>query len=239
MLIPGINFKNSPTLPSATWPNSSAETTLTMLDAKRCSLIAIAAPSISFEAPTLNSESFTMPVSLSLTEVFWTAARSKSRCTVAPAVTSTGSLCTSRPVKNTRTLTGPAGTPENRYCPDESVNVSSCVPSIVSRAFSRYSPLRVLMTRPSMVPFAADWADAGDTVSHAIKTNRLTRSAASEEYFIVGKVWETAEGVVGSRVGRTLQFQTRKIIGARTNHKKSGFVVAESPPACSLFCSTL
>ena len=194
MLMPGINFRNSPTLPSATWPNSSAETTLTMLDAKRCSLIAIAAPSISFEAPTLNSESFTTPVSLSLTADFSVASRLKSRCTVVPSVTTTVSVCTSKPVKNTRTFTAPAGTPEKRYWPEESVNVSIPVPSIVRRAFSRYSPLRVLRTRPSIVPLAVAWANAGDAVRHAMRTNRLKRRAANEGYFIKGKGRETVEG---------------------------------------------
>src|SRR5687767_6961064 len=45
--IPGTDFRTSATLPVATGPNSSAATTFNELGAKRCVLIAIAAPSIS------------------------------------------------------------------------------------------------------------------------------------------------------------------------------------------------
>ena len=55
---------NSATLPSGTSPNSSVETTLRRLGAKRCSLIAMAVPLISRESPTTNASSFTgAPVS--------------------------------------------------------------------------------------------------------------------------------------------------------------------------------
>ena len=59
MVTPGRNFKNSPTCPSATVPNSSVDTTVLRLAAKRCSLIAMAAASISFEVVTTNVASFT------------------------------------------------------------------------------------------------------------------------------------------------------------------------------------
>jgi hypothetical protein len=56
IVIPGRYFRKSPGLLSSTEPNSSAETTFTMLGAKRCSLIAMAAPAISFEVATTNSD---------------------------------------------------------------------------------------------------------------------------------------------------------------------------------------
>ena len=60
MLMPGTNLRNSPTLPSATAPNSSVETTLRMSGAYRCSLIAIAAAAISREVATTKSASRTV-----------------------------------------------------------------------------------------------------------------------------------------------------------------------------------
>ena len=158
IFMPGRYLKNSPTLPSPFAPNSSAETTFFMLGAKRCSLIAIAAPDISFDVATTNSLSFTTsparPGSLRRAP----ASRLKSRCAVVPPVTTIDSVCTSSPVKKTRTRAGPEGTLVRRYCPLASVKVSSPVPSTVTRARSTYSPLRTLSTRPSTMPVARDWA---------------------------------------------------------------------------------
>ena len=45
-------------LPSATWPNSSVETTFLILGAKRCSLIASAEPAISRDTSVTNRSSW-------------------------------------------------------------------------------------------------------------------------------------------------------------------------------------
>jgi hypothetical protein len=59
IVMPGRNFMNSATLPSGTKPSSSVATTVRRFGAKRCSLIAIAAPSISFDDATTNRSSRT------------------------------------------------------------------------------------------------------------------------------------------------------------------------------------
>ena len=88
---------NSPTLPSAIVPNSSAETTFMTFRAKRCSLMAMAAPSISFEEATVKASSFTIseagaPLSGALAEIVM------SYGTVCPAGTTTCPVWSPRPV---------------------------------------------------------------------------------------------------------------------------------------------
>ena len=83
---PGRYLRNSVTLPSATAPNSSVETTFLMLAAKRCSLIAMAAPLISRDSPTVNWASFTMSPRAA---VVVPAAREMSCVAVWPTVTRT------------------------------------------------------------------------------------------------------------------------------------------------------
>ena len=99
---------NSPILPSAIVPNSSADTTCMMLRAKRCSLIAIAAPSISFDDEITKVSSCTTsppafgaaPPPVSVT----------SRTTRSPAATATCSVCVPRPVKKIESFAVPTGT---------------------------------------------------------------------------------------------------------------------------------
>jgi len=88
---------NSPMLPSAMVPNSSAATTLTMLRAKRCSLMASAAPSISLEEATTNSPSFTTSAAAPA-RPRPSAPKVKSRWAAWPAATATPAVCTGRPV---------------------------------------------------------------------------------------------------------------------------------------------
>ena len=57
---PGINLRNSPTLPPRTSPKESAERTFLMFAAKRCSLIARDFPSVSRSEVTTKLPSFTM-----------------------------------------------------------------------------------------------------------------------------------------------------------------------------------
>jgi hypothetical protein len=59
--MPGRNFMNSATLPSVTSPKASVATTFLILDAKRCSFVANASPSVSFEADSTKAFSFTVP----------------------------------------------------------------------------------------------------------------------------------------------------------------------------------
>jgi hypothetical protein len=146
MVMPGRNFITSPGVPSTIVPNSSAATTLIIERAKRCSLMAMAAPSMSFEVETTKSESFTTPsaeapgvVAPGAAGLAPTAAREKFCCAVWPAVTVTAEVCGARPVKKMRTRAVPAGTSVKRYWPVSSVNVSCAVPSRVTRARSRYS----------------------------------------------------------------------------------------------------
>lgn len=155
---------NSATFPSATLPNSSVETTFLMLDAKRCSLIASAAPSISREVATRNASSFTMEPSAS----FSGAPSVMSCASVRPAVTVRLVVAGGSPVKNARTRTTPGGTWVSRNEPSSSEKVSSAVPSTVRRTPPRYSPPRALTTRPSMPPVAAGWATSG--LAHASST---------------------------------------------------------------------
>jgi hypothetical protein len=110
--MPGRNFMNSPMLPSAMVPNSSAATTLTMFLAKRCSLMASAAPSISLEVETMNESSFT--TSPGAPGARAPPVKVMSRCTVCPGATTTVSWCVPKPVKKTFTVTVPAGTPASR-----------------------------------------------------------------------------------------------------------------------------
>jgi len=56
---PGMNFKNSPTLPPSTSPSASVESTFFKLGAKRFSLVAIACASVSLSEATTNALSFT------------------------------------------------------------------------------------------------------------------------------------------------------------------------------------
>ena len=58
---PGMNLRNSPTFPSMTSPSASAATTFLMFGAKRCSLMAMAAPSVSRPVVTTNESSLTVP----------------------------------------------------------------------------------------------------------------------------------------------------------------------------------
>ena len=88
-VIPGRYFRNSVTLPSATAPNSSVETTLRMLAAKRCSLIAMAAPLISRDSPTTNRSRRTAAAA---------GASAISKVVVAPAVTCAGVRLAGAPV---------------------------------------------------------------------------------------------------------------------------------------------
>ena len=127
---------NSPTWPSATVPNSSVATTVRRFEAKRCSLIAIAAASISREAATAKASSRTVSPGRPAA-----GARVISRRTVAPAGTSTAKTWGARPVKKTRRRAVPAGTGASVKAPSERVAASRLVPSMVTRAFSRYSPL--------------------------------------------------------------------------------------------------
>jgi hypothetical protein len=62
-VMPGMNFRNSPTLPSIRSPSASAATTFLMFGAKRCSLTAIASPSVSRPDETVNASSFTTRLS--------------------------------------------------------------------------------------------------------------------------------------------------------------------------------
>ncbi len=62
-VMPGRNFRNSPTLPSAMSPKESVEITAFRLGAKRCSLVASASPSVSRDVATTNESSRTAAVS--------------------------------------------------------------------------------------------------------------------------------------------------------------------------------
>ena len=106
---PGMNLSTSAALPSATPPNSSAEITFLMFAAKRCSLMAIAAPSISRVVPTTNLSSLTTPPAPGSARVS-KVCRLTSWRAIWPATTVTSSVRGSKPVKNTRSLTVPAGT---------------------------------------------------------------------------------------------------------------------------------
>ena len=99
MVMPGRNFMNSATLPSGTKPSSSVATTVLVLGAKRCSLIAMAAPSISLEVATTNLSSFTVvPLVSACAGRVETSARLKSCCVVCPATTTTGWVSATSPV---------------------------------------------------------------------------------------------------------------------------------------------
>jgi hypothetical protein len=80
---PGMCLRNSPTLPSATSPNTSEATLLVMFIELRCSMMALALPSRSLE--TVKAVSFTMPSPLG----FSALVSSKSCVTVAPGATDT------------------------------------------------------------------------------------------------------------------------------------------------------
>ena len=60
-VMPGRYFRNSPTLPSITSPSESAATTVLMFAAKRCSLMAMAAPSVSRSVATVKASRRTTP----------------------------------------------------------------------------------------------------------------------------------------------------------------------------------
>ena len=79
--MPGRFFRNAVTLRSATAPNSSDETTLRMLAAKRCSFIAMAAPLLSRDPPTTNRSSRSAAAA---------GVSAISRVVVAPTVTRAG-----------------------------------------------------------------------------------------------------------------------------------------------------
>ena len=89
---------NSPTLPSAIVPNSSVETTFMTFFANRCSLIAMEAPSISFDDATVNASSLTgTPAALVLAGPD-SPGNVTSCCTVWPGATTTISVNEPRPV---------------------------------------------------------------------------------------------------------------------------------------------
>ena len=153
--MPGRNFMNSPMLPSAIVPNSSADTTFTMFRAKRCSLIAMAAPSISLDEATTNwSRRTTSPPARRPAA----AGKVRSRVVVCPAVTVAVTVWRGRPVKKAFTRTVPPGTLASRYWPVSPERTSSRVPSTEISAFSRYSPRPASKTRPSITPVPAPWA---------------------------------------------------------------------------------
>ena len=153
--MPGRNFINSPILPSAIVPNSSAETTLTMFRAKRCSLIAMAAPSISLEEATTNWSKRTTSLPGRRAPA---AGKVRSRVVVCPAVTVAVTVCRGRPVKKAFTRTVPAGIFARRYWPVSPERTSTRLPSTEISAFSRYSPRPASNTRPSIAPVPAPWA---------------------------------------------------------------------------------
>ena len=136
-------------LPSGTTPNSSAETTLTMLAAKRCSLMAMAAPSISREAEVTTDSSFTTSPARPRREALLS---SKSRSSVWPAERVSGARRGSRPVKKISRMTSPAGREERRKVPVSSVSATRLVPRTVTRALFTYWPVSVFWTRPVMEP---------------------------------------------------------------------------------------
>ena len=181
IVMPGMYFRKSPGLLSRMLPNSSAATTLLIEEAKRCSLIAMAAASISFEVETTNWSSLTRRPAWSGAEADAAAVevRVKSRAAVEPAGTATRAVCWSWPVKKTRTRASPLGTEVSRNWPRESVKVSSVVPSTVTRASSAGSPVRRWVTRPSMVPVAAVCADAESaknrSASSGVRQRETTR----------------------------------------------------------------
>ena len=105
-VMPGRNLRNSPTLPSVTSPNASAAITFFKLGAKRCSLIAMAAPSVSRPVETLKASSWTVP---SARAVRPPLARSTWRSTIWPGATFTVTSCGSSPVKKTWSTVAPGG----------------------------------------------------------------------------------------------------------------------------------
>jgi hypothetical protein len=195
--MPGRNFMNSPIEPSAMVPNSSAETTCMMLRANRCSLIAIAAPSISFEVETVKASSCTTsPAPRERARPV--AGKFTSSCAVWPACTLAEPVCEGRPVKNTFTCTVPAGTLKKRYWPVESVSVSSLEPSIVTWAFSRYPPRPWSNTRPSRMPVAGDCARSGLMAKRqsARRVRRMSGERSGGRFMSLG-----AAGVSPGRLG--------------------------------------
>ena len=93
IVMPGIYFRKSPGLLSSTLPNSSAETTLLMEAAKRCSLMAMAAASISFELETTNWSSFTIEPSGAGAGGSGLEERLKSRRAISRGATVTRAVC--------------------------------------------------------------------------------------------------------------------------------------------------
>lgn len=94
--MPGMNFRNSPTLLPSTSPSSSVAITFFRFGAKRCSLVASARASVSRSEATVNRSSFTTePVPSP-----WRArlVSAKSRTTDPPPRTATDAVCGSRSV---------------------------------------------------------------------------------------------------------------------------------------------
>ena len=173
----------SPGVPSTTVPNSSAATTFIIERAKRCVLMAMAAPSISFEVATTNLSSFT--ASPAATAPWLPPAVSvMSCCEIFPAVTATELVCDNRPVKKTFTRAEPSGTLVRRYWPLSSENVSKLVPSIVTRARSRYSSRPVSKTRPSIVPVVGVCARPTTASSMATAIVRRAQREDNEVSFV-------------------------------------------------------
>ena len=85
---------NSATLPSAMSPKASVATTFLILAAKRCSFVARASPSVTFEVEAMKASIFTMP---DLSPEVALAFRPKSRSEFWPAVTVTVTVSGSRP----------------------------------------------------------------------------------------------------------------------------------------------
>ena len=101
--------------------------------------------------------------------------RTKSRRTVAAAATWTVAVCGARPVKNTWSVTSPAGRPGSRYSPKASVNASRLLPATVMRAFSSAAPPMLFCTRPVSVPGAGVWAETAPARNRVVSSRAASR----------------------------------------------------------------
>jgi hypothetical protein len=137
MATPGRNLIISAALASATWPNSSDDTSVLISEAKRCSWIATAAPSMLRDVTTkLSSLTTGSPPGVAAApcsnDPIWIVCSTVPFGGTVTLVTLAGS-----PVRKARIFAGPAGTPCSRKLPSSSVKVSSAEPSRVSWTRSR------------------------------------------------------------------------------------------------------
>ena len=140
-------------------PNSPKATTFLMLADWRCSFIAMAWALISLASTTSNFSNWTTP-SLPAGVCLPRLLSSMSLRATPPAVTSTDTICFSRPMYSTTSRAAPAGTVLSKNLPLSSVVVVLPAASIVTRAFANAAPVPRSKMRPSIAPVLVGTAAA-------------------------------------------------------------------------------